>query len=128
MATPDDALEMLFWHFAEPGRLKPGNEGEIYTWTIQNRPIPPGWHWEITDGDWDPPALKDSESWLVGRSRPRRWRSKSSAVKTRKPWWRSGDSSGSARVGSARHRHTWNRHPAITPPSDDGYRLEPRGR
>jgi hypothetical protein len=27
MATPDDALEMLFWHFAEPGRLKPGNEG-----------------------------------------------------------------------------------------------------
>lgn len=50
MATPDDALETLFWYFAEPGRLKPGNEGEIYTWTIQNRPIPPGWHWDITDG------------------------------------------------------------------------------
>ena len=50
MATPDDALETLFWHFAEPGRLKPGNEGEIYAWTIQNRPIPPGWHWDITDG------------------------------------------------------------------------------
>lgn len=49
MATPDDALETLFWYFAEPGRLKPGNE-EIYAWTIQNRPLPPGWHWEITDG------------------------------------------------------------------------------